>query len=737
MKLSRILDIGLLAAALLLGGYLFFTRESPTQAEFEARRSNLLPAFRPEDISRLRVTIERDSPSLVLRRAAEDDLGRAYLLGETGQRRAEESAVDAFLSSLDFSTWERVLPLPKEEELTRFGLRDPKAEILIEAGARSYRILIGGSAAHPPGAHYVSVSDNNVDSTFGVVDAEVTSHLMVDEQQFESRLVLPLSRRETNKLTLTNQSGTVVLDADDLGFRVAPRVPGGPALRADRALSDVIFYQLARAKFESYVDIADGKKAVASTPDSVTVRQEGPNHAAYAASFGGPCEGELLTRVYRSEPTPAAGCTSSSVVAAFRLDRDRLIDRTPAPLRPDEIDHVIVEFDGARVDLIRKDAEYALLSDKGRIISRETGDELIEILADAKLTLENDHEWTQARGTISIRGQSPLTAASPPPPPASPGLVPTLDGVRDVRLEVEKDDRTGDVFVRRLDDGAILRVPPELHWAFLADDSWAREKKLTDFSREDLVALSVALPGGEPTTLVRDANGFQMTPAEGRTADVGLVRDLLDQLVDLTAVRFVSPAIPRPRTGLLTISFDVRRGDEAIRESLWIGERTRGGHLAWSTVTKGTFVVSIPARLVFETPLLDRSPARLRPEDLDSLRIVDGDRKYSFVREAGLLRSDGGAATDDMVAPLEDALRSIEIAAVMPESTASELPKRSGSPLIISGMRNAAAGKTPFEFRIGGIGVFQGESMVAGWFAGESRTYLIRATSLSPLKELL
>src|SRR5690606_32288845 len=136
------------------------------------------------------------------------------------------------------------------------------------------------------------------------------------------------------------------------------------------------------------------------------------------------------------------------------------------------------------------------------------------------------------------------------------------------------------------------------------------------------------------------------------------------------------------------------------RESLWIGERTRGGHLAWSTVTKGTFVVSIPARLVFETPLLDRSPARLRPEDLDSLRIVDGDRKYSFVREAGLLRSDGGAATDDVVAPREDALRSIEIAAVMPESTAAELPQPSGSPLIISGMRNAAAGKTPFEFRI-------------------------------------
>lgn len=742
MRLSHAIDVGVLVATLGLGTYLLATGGAPTQAEMDARANNVFPAFIPEDIDAIRINKRGGQAPLVLRRDRDAADQPAYFLGPKGTRRADEAAVAELISALDFATWNRRLSVQSAPDLEKFGLRDPELEVAVSAGPRSYRIVIGKVAPSPKGARYLLLDGNNVDTVLGVVRGEFLESLSRDEQEFRGTLLFPYSRRETTRLSIKRGEQSLSLRADPLGFLLEPlQASSDGLLRADRTLTDLVFFQLARGKFETYLlpsEVNDDQ--VGSFIEVTQQSSEGPT---YQVRLGGDCsEDGLLTYAVRTKPDEATGCASKSILSAFEVDRERFVDRTAVPLNPDEIDHVTIELGGKKLDLIRRDAGYLLLSRNSESVEKESGDELLQTLARSRLTLIPAPDTTKMqKGSISVQGQSPLTAVSLGR--ASRGATrgtsdPGTDGVRQIDLDVYAPLQGTDLFLHRQDDGAWLSVQPEERWAFLPDDTWAKNRTLTSFSPSEIQKVEILFEEEKRTEIQRSKEGFRFADSN-ETTDVALTRDLLLELAELKAVRFVSPALPRPEEAPLKVTFwrseDGRPGEE--EETIFVGDRVQGGHLAWSSLTDGTFVIPVHARLVFATPLIDRGKARIEPDDLDTLEIRTDGRVYSFERQAGLLRAKGGLATDALVHPLTDALRSITVVAAFERLPSELVASRSRSELTLEFTSVGQEKGDQRSLHVGPITVFFGQSVRLAWFSGESTTFLLSAASLSDLDELL
>lgn len=739
MNTSRTLDAILVGTAITLGAYLFTTGERPTQAEMEARRNNLLPAFLPAEIERIVVT-DPTGPILELRADPSEEFGRGYFLGAEGKRNAEESAVDEYISALEFSTWERTLD-DQGAPLDEFGFRDPILEVRVEAGPRTYRLLFGKKAPHPPGSVYARIEGANIPTTVGVVSGEVVEKLHRSEQEFQSALVLPYSKRQTSRLVLDGDRGRAILIADELGFSLENE--GTQTIRADRTFTDIVFFQLARAKFEHYLG-PEAKPPEGSHPQ-VTVVQDSPFGPTYRAVFGGPCpDQEGLVLAERTLPHAARGCVPQTVMAALLLPRDRFIDSTAVPLRADEIDHVTVRLNDELLDVIRDDADFRLLSGDSQVIPHEAGSEFFEAIAEAQLRpIDKPESLPKAVGELIVKGQSPLTAASPKDPPLPPLAAateasdPALDGARQLELTIHRVDEA--LVLQRLDDGVFLEVPDESAWAFRADDAWARDRNLSDFSATDVMEVRIEFPGDMAVGAVRSAEGFSLlAPATGR-ADPLLTRALFDEVAHIEAKRFLSPSKPRPAAGLLVVHFRVQRKSEKapIDETLWIGERTQGGYLAWSTLADGAFVLPRHSRMVYETPLIDRSSVEIEPDELKRITVTRGDQTYSFERHGGVLRMSGGNARDEMVTSFEEALRHIAVVTAVPKRDEADWIRLKKAQLTLEGATTAGADTGSFVLFVGLPGVWQGKSVRVVWKKGDEQMYLIDNSSLEELLDLL
>jgi hypothetical protein len=303
--------------------------------------------------------------------------------------------------------------------------------------------------------------------------------------------------------------------------------------------------------------------------------------------------------------------------------------------------------------------------------------------------------------------------------------------VREIKIEVRLDEASKRVQIRRLDDGAILAVPPDAEWAFLGDSAWTKERALAKFSEGDVQRVTIKSAHGDRAEIARRGEEFDLIQPRGGTADVPLTKHLVDELSHLSAVRFL-PSKERPKGGLFEVSWQL--AGQTTPSRLWIGKRIRGGFEAWSTLSEGPFVLSTAARDVFETPLVDRSPVRLDPDEFSRITLRAGDRLYSFAREGEVLRATGGQALDDMVTELEEALRALDVVAAAP-SGAAELPRRSSPEIVFEGLRGTGDEAESVVLEIGGLGVWQGQGVRGVWRDG--KLYLLRAASVTPLIELL
>ena len=722
MRRPPLLDPALFVGALVLGIYLTLTAESPTTSELELRTENVLPAFSEESIVALRWEVPQ-AFSLTRDRQSQD--ATRYFLGSADRRPADEEAMRSLLRLLDLASFRRTLGGGSQLKGANLGFEKPRMEMHIDAGPRSYRIVAGGKAPAPENSVYLKVEGTNVETKIGVVDESVVSQLIKTEQEFLGGLVFPLGRGETRSLKLTSEKGEVQLVPGEHAYFV--KSSSGEKFEADRDLVDLIFFQLARVKMETYLE----SKSQVTMP--VRVEQESAEGAKYIADLGAPCPGDPDSiLVHRREPDELLGCASRTVLAALLIEESKLRSLTATSMSPDEIDHVVIRSPEKTLDVIRDGQEYKLVSAGQKPIERAAGDEFLKGLSRAKLVpIMKPDEELKATADITIKGQVRNTVLTREKD--------RTDHPTQVRLQVHQ--AGAHLYIRRESDASWLAVQESEKWLFLPDDAWARERRLTSFGEAQIDRVKITLPGGESWEVGREGERLVLTASASasRAADPALARELFRTLAELEAHRYVTPALPRPQTGLLQINFDVNDAGSSKTWNLWIGSRIRGGYLAWSDLTEATFVLPLGARLPFETPLIDRRAFHLDLEEQQRFSIETENGEIVFERQAGVLRSVGGEANDDMLEPIEEGLDTLRVVSAAGKHPAARDIRRGKPDMTIRAVQRSDAqneGKS-LTLHFGSLAVWQGISCRTAWIEGEEEIYFIEEASLSPLHELL
>lgn len=725
---GSLLDVALLTTAVALGVALVWTAPDPTTSELEARKDNVLSAFDRSQVTEIRLSsASQNQATTVLRRkgGAESESVDEYLLGEEGDVAADRAVVSELLNVLEFATFERRL---SEDSSGELGLETPQAELRVKAGPRSFRLLVGKNAELPEGAAYAQIQGPGNDMVCGVISAELLLALKQSAQTFRGSQLFPVGQRSTQQATLKRGREHVVLTPQTGGFFLETDL--GPRL-ADRGLVDLFFFHLSRAKIEKFLEpnVAQERQ---KTQETVQITLRGPG-ASYDVTLGGDCPDEPMLMLANSKaPHALSGCVSRTLSPALVTSNEAWQSRRALYLRADEIDHVITEEGTRKLDLLRKDAGYVLVSRKHQSIPSDAGDDFLEALSDQRLepvlALPED---AQPLGTLVVTGQVPQTWAH-----KSQG--PTVDLVHRAKLHTSL-GKGGELFVTRDQDGAVFLVPEGARWAFRPSDSWARDRSLLKIKPSEIHEVELLTSEGFSQKITRTEAGLIL--GDGTLADRDLGHLLFEELAHLSAERFLEEQDALP-AGVTQVKFLIEADGKQRTETLSLGARVRGGYLAWTSLTEGSFVLHPQAKEILETPLTDRSRVTLKPEDLLSLHIKAHGRTYEFRETAGELRASGGDATERMVAPLIEALRQVQVLSASYGSGATNAslaaPRRGEAHLILSGRRRTASSAVEaFELCFGAPTAWRGQSAETLWLKGDSVTYLVQTSSLAALLQLL
>jgi hypothetical protein len=567
-----------------------------------------------------------------------------------------------------------------------------------------------------------------------VISRNFLDDLSKSGQEFRAGLLLPYSKTRTSHLRIEGKPGANSLRADGLGF-LLDRKDDKPR-RADRTATDLIFFHLARAKLETFLDPQVVQKSLSDPDEEVfRVTMESPDGPKVEVTLGGKCPGQkTLTLGLRQTPDEVAGCVPRGVLAALQLHDARLVSQSALPLHADEVDHIILERKGRRIDLIRDGAEFYLNGKERTKVPKEAAEEFLAAFTNGSFELIAEPESElQALGSITFKGQS--SATYDPGKPSNE----KLEAVREFSVDLFGSSTDGAEVIRRRDDGAWLKAPQNLQWALSGDDSWARKRSLSTWQPVEISEVWVTMDGTE-TRLTRSSEDFFIEESSVQLpADQLLSREFLDELSHLEARRYLVPPESRPTTGLLQIRFRIQKeGETQSRlETLDIGARTRGGYLAWASFAEGSFVLPAESRVVLETPLRDRSPVVLDPRSFESLSLSFDGRSYGFKRTNGSLVPQSGAASFDMVEPLIEALSGLQIVSALTTKAAIAITPNPPTFTLTGERINQTGTLVPFALHFGKEISVQGRALQSVWREGVPGTFLVTQASFQELLELL
>jgi len=332
---ERILNGALLGLALALVVAVFATRRAVTTSEEDARSTNLLRAYREDDITRVR--LERKVGSFtIVRTKAEDGGVSAWSLKEPVVEGAEPFAVEKLLGTLEFSSYIRQIK-PEEVARTAFGLDDPELVIHVDMGTINYRLRVGHEAASPKGAHYVEVAGENAPAKGVVlVSKSLLDELDVKADDFRERYVMPYLSPALDRIVIEGQGGTRKLrhGAWQDGWRFDGMLSD---VRVGRAGLDRMLSQFARTRADRFVDPAEAEKNVGGA-ESVTVTLVPTNtkEKTGIVVVGGACPTSGMdVLALRRAPDRLAACVPKSVLSGLTIPPEGLVDRTLFWMRPD------------------------------------------------------------------------------------------------------------------------------------------------------------------------------------------------------------------------------------------------------------------------------------------------------------------------------------------------------------------------------------------------------------------
>src|ERR1041385_4058556 len=352
---EKIVNGVLFAVAFGLVVAVFVTRRSVTTTEEDARSTNLLRAYREDDVTRVRVE-RKEGTFTIVRTKAEDGGVASWSLKEPVVEEAEPFAVEKILGTLEFASYIRQIK-PEAVERAAFGLDDPELVVHVDMGNINYRLRVGHEAASPKGAHYVEVAGENAPAKGVVlVSKSLLDELAVKVDDFRERYVMPYLSPALDKIVIEGPGGTRRLrrGAWQDGWRFDGMLDDA---RIGRTGLDRMLSQFARTRAEHFVDPAEAEKGLAGTETvKVTLVPTSPKSKTGVVEVGGSCPsstGEVLA--LRRDPDRLAACVPTSVLSGLTIPSDGLVDHTLFWMRPDEVQSFELKNGDARLALDRKE----------------------------------------------------------------------------------------------------------------------------------------------------------------------------------------------------------------------------------------------------------------------------------------------------------------------------------------------------------------------------------------------
>lgn len=707
------LDLFLVVGAIAMVAVVIWDRGRVTTTEAEKRHHSVLDAWRVDDVAKM-VFTSASGPDMALT-AEMDGVVRHWRLTVGGKDvGADEAAVSQLLVALDRAGFVR----RAEAESGDLGLSPPSSTLTVEMPPLSYRLELGGPAPAPEGARYLRVSGGARGTEVYVVDRSVADALAADPARYRRRGLSPFPSRAVKAVTLESHDATLragfQLKRGGWGGRVAGdfALVGPPRIRAERRTIEGWLSTLGRLEAARFVE---GEV----TQPRATLTLETTDGAA-TLKLGGPCvEAEGTVKVQRMGVEPATVCVAADLMARLLVDQSELRDPFVVGTGPTDVVSLRFESPEVTLDLARKGTGWHMREPEDTTPDPDAVADLLNQLIEAQGAridvdpdAEDDHGLGKPSGRLIIEGL----------PAEAGGDTPRKETIT---VGAETDDG---VYLRREDDGVVLRVPVETGRVFLPRPSALRSLKIFDVGMAELKTMTLSC--GKPQRLKRQPSGTWVLekPADlGVRADVGQAVQYADRFRGLEALRWVAEAATEAHALAepwcrVTVEVD---GPKPL--TLRLGAETPDGYFAQRGAGGPVFVVGRGMGNLANQWMFERTSLLVDVAQVARARVRRGDRTTEVTVKDGQWLTEPPTLGPIIRQTLDDLIAEGAV-------TAGPAPPEQGldDPQLAIEVWRAHADE-PIVLRIGSGDVWRDTSVFYGRRDGVSATFAVAQSRLRKL----
>jgi uncharacterized protein DUF4340 len=693
-------------------------RGSVSDADRAARRRDVFPSFRVEEVTR--VELEHGEEALVLERVADAGPGAstAWVITSPRRERADGAAIDLLLRELELAT-----RLREVEGSVPLGLETPRARGAVKVGALEYRFAVGADAPRAGGGAYMRVDGQAI----FVVGLSLKSQLLRGADSYRDHTLVALGANEVARLEVRARDGSgFALEPEGATFRVA-----GAGLRASRAAVDHVFAALADARAESFLDDAEADRAMAAGI-TVTLSPRDADRPRVELRIGGACPGHPDDVVLvRAAPSRMSACTAKALVETLGATQESLVDASLLFAHADEIEQIRLESvtgGGPLVELARKGNGWHQRAPEDRDLDVDQSDAANDLAA----TLAN------ARGLDARRAGTEDRLAA-----RNRVTILRGGGTTSEVVELAPAAADGSVLARRIDDGAVLHLPRAVARRFEPHPVVMRPRAMwrPPFDAGAVVAVDDGC-APVPERLERKGGIWAIRAPAGFAADALSISDLTGAIAHAKVEAWIAEdddggfGFDRPEACTVTCTLERASGDAEMRRvSLVFGAQGGDGVYAHALGDPAVFVVSKVLRQLVSHPAVDRSPLRLDPNALTSVLLVRGTARLLLERDGDrLVRKGGDAGEAGNDERLETALAGLNPeAAIHTGPPARDEGMQRPTLEIVARAAPADGGRGETRIAIGAITPIDGADAYFVRASGIDATFVVRRGAVSAI----
>jgi hypothetical protein len=705
----------LVVCAAALGLYAYVDRKAVSDAERKERENDVFPAYRRQEVDRIELV--QGAVKLIFEKRPSGDAGDTmWEMTSPRDERADAAEVDKLLGDIEFAGIVR-----KVDPDVAAGLDAPRVAGTLTMGRLVYRFALGAPAPTPEGASYFHLDR---EGTF-VVSRDFATSLQKTPDAYRERTVVPYLSLEIEKLSVNGGGDDFTIERmDSVTFRL-PEL----GLRASRETLDRVWGALAEGRAESFLEdsVADG--AIGTAPLTIAMKPRDAAKPEGELKVGGVCPGHPEdTVMIRRKPTRLSACVPVGMLSGLHVTPAELVDKRLFAARGDEIAELALEPlpSGSKVEIARMGSGWHERSPTDRDLASDEVDQANALATSLAKGEALDVARGDTNASFPARARVRLQRG---------------EAKGEETVELGPPSPTGGALVKRLADGAILRVSDALAHRLAPSPIALRGKQIFLPPLEGKLASVLEIQcDGRSERLTRDTSGWSLQKPPGYLADSPGTADLVNLVARAEAEAWVS------ETDDGSFGFDESACSITLGYEEDSGTRTVGIVFGRAAETGQYFAHPLGQSEVFLAPrsvrdealrvLIDRSGFHVDSAEVDTLSLArGGSRLVLSHREGKLDLPDGGAADlGERIGLALDALRADDVVH-LGKPTAREGFTRPSLEVRIR--MKGDSGVREVHFVLGDSALILKERMFYARMDGVDATFAIARDRIAPLLDAL